>query len=150
MEMIHSPDRGKIQFAGFLLDSLVAPECSEFTSCSMPELAEPQNYSGSFFLNNLFINGDLNPARPLIVVFLRRYAQAVREYRAARILIFDYLAALPQTNNVTGLYSRALSHFEQAVSNLYLSLMAHRRIGVCTSPTVQDPSNQMMGHLRVN
>lgn len=135
--MSDQPKRGTMKFAGFLLDSLVAPECSTFTSCAMPELAEPENYSGSFFLNNLFIEAD--PARSLIVVFFRRYAQAVREYRSTQSLIAEYLHALPQTNNVTGLYHRALSHLEQAITNLYLSLMAHRRIGQLHVPDEPRP-----------
>src|SRR3981189_1565492 len=106
---------------------MVAPECSTLTSCDMPDLPDPANYWGSFFLNNI-LSEKPDPPRPLIVVFLRRYAQAIREYRIARSFIADYVAALAETNNVSGLYLRSLSHFEQAISNLYLALMAHKAI----------------------
>jgi hypothetical protein len=127
-----------IRWAGHLLDAMVAPECSSLTSCDVPELPEPANYWGSFFLNNIF-STEPDRARPLIVVFLRRYAQAVREYRAARETIAEYMAALPQTNNVSGLYLRSLSHFEQAIINLYLALMASKSIAQLIVPGTEDP-----------
>jgi hypothetical protein len=129
---------GNIHWAGHLLDAMVAPECSTLTSCDVPELPEPTNYFGSFFLNNIF-SAEPDRARPLIVVFLRRYAQAVREYRVARETTAEYIAALPQTNNVTDLYLRSLSHFEQAIINLYLALMASKSIAQLIVPGTEDP-----------
>jgi hypothetical protein len=48
------------------------------------------------------------------LVFLRRLAQAVREYRAGREQLGEYVAVLAHTNNASGLYLRALARPKQA------------------------------------
>ncbi len=134
-------DTSTMRWSPYVLDRMVAPECSALTACNAPDVPELVNYFGSFFLNSIFVAPGPDKARPLILVFVRRLAQAIREYRSARDYLSQYVAALPQTNNVTGLYLQALSHFEQTVVNAYLALLAHYAIGKTIDPSAGKPFN---------
>jgi hypothetical protein len=115
-------------WAGHLLDSLVAPEMSKVSVCAAPDIPEPPSYFGSYFLNNVFIAPIPEDVRPLVIVFLRRWTFAVREYRAGRDHLSRFAGDLPRTNNQIGLFLSALGHFEHCIINAYLALMAVRAL----------------------
>jgi hypothetical protein len=131
-----SVDPGSVRWAGDILDRLVAPECSSVSECNAPEIPELPNYFGSFFLNNVFQFNFPDPARPMIVIFLRRLAQSVREYRAGRERLSEYVSALPKTNNVASVYLKSLAHFEQAVGSAYVALLSHNTVAKLIEPKV--------------
>jgi hypothetical protein len=138
-------DTSNMKWAGHLLDRLVAPECSSISECRAPEIPELPNYFGSFFLNNVFQGEVEDKTRSLILLFLRRLAQGVREYRFGREQFLRFVETLPRTNNVTGLYLRALSHFEQAVINTYLAVLAHAAIAGIIVPSSERPYKKSDG-----
>jgi hypothetical protein len=113
-----------LQFSDHVLDHFVGPECSKFTKCDMPDIDEPSDLLGSYILSSLFIADSM---RALIIVLLRRHAQAVREYKAARSNVVGYIARLPV--HAPSLYFQATCHLEQSVSNLYQALEASQFIG---------------------
>ena len=95
-----------VQWAGFLLDRLVAPKCSVLAKCLAPEVAELPNYFGSFFLNNIFIAKTSDNIRSLTIVFLRRLTNAVRDYRYGREKMLACVAARPCSNDMVRAYLR--------------------------------------------
>ena len=84
-----------IQYSNSILDRLIAPDYSSLTVCSAPELPELPNYFGSFFLENILGLGAADEIKSAIIVFLRRLASAVREYRQGREALVEFIA-LPQ------------------------------------------------------
>jgi hypothetical protein len=115
-------------WAGHLLDSFVAPEMSKVSVCNAPDIPEPPNYFGSYFLTNVLIAPIPEDVRPLVIVFLRRWTFAVREYRAGRDHLSRFALDLPKTNNQIGLFVTALGHFEHCIIHTYLTLMAVRAL----------------------
>jgi hypothetical protein len=113
-----------VQWAAFLLDRLVAPKVSTLRGCSAPELAEPAKHFGSFFLNNVWLDGQ-NPALPFCAVYFRRLATAFREYRSGRERMIQCVNAQPHSNEMVTHYLSALTNFEAAIVNSYLALLAH-------------------------
>jgi hypothetical protein len=112
-------------WAAPVLDSIVAPEMSQVTTCSAPDISEPQVSFATYFLRNALL-GPTYPdrLRPPANVYLRRWTLALSEYRAGRECLSKYVAGLPQTNNQTGLFLSAVGHFEHSVIDAYLALMA--------------------------
>ena len=123
MDEPKEPSRGF--WAPNILDSIVAPETSQVTTCSAPDISEPQVNFVTYFLRNALL-GLTYPdrLRPPANVYLRRWALALSEYRAGRECLSRYVARLPETNNQTGLFLSAVGHFEHSVINVYLALMA--------------------------
>jgi hypothetical protein len=103
------------------------------TVCSAPELPELPNYLGSFFLNNILRSDAPDETKSAMIVFLRRLASAVREYRQGREALVEFIA-LPQGSapGIT-LYLKSLSHFEYTIVNSYLVLLAHNAIAATFS-----------------
>jgi hypothetical protein len=127
-------DGGGTQWGPYVLDRLVAPKCSDLTACLAPELPEPSNYYASFYLNNIFVLGGPDKVRSPTIVFLRRLANAFRDYRAGRERMLECVAALQHSNAMVQGYLAALSHFESAIVNTYLALMSHVAIGKLIDP----------------
>ena len=134
-----SADGGTTQWGPYILDRLVAPKCSDLTACLAPDLPEPTNYYGSFYLNNIIMTGVPDKVRSPIIVFLRRLANAVRDYRAGRGRMLECVAALQHSNAMVQGYLAALSHFESAIVNTYLALMSHEAIGRLIDPNHPRP-----------
>ncbi|RZN35697.1 hypothetical protein [Bradyrhizobium sp. Leo121] len=134
-----SADGGTTQWGPYVLDRLVAPKCSDLTACLAPELPEPSNYYASFYLNNVFVVGVPDKVRSPIIVFLRRLANAVRDYRAGRERMLECVAALRHSNAMVQGYLAALSHFESTIVNTYLALMSHEAIGRLMDPHFPKP-----------
>jgi hypothetical protein len=108
------------------LDRQVAPELSTLRRCSALDIPEPQDYRAALFLNNV-LNGATREDGLLIeVTFIRRWTVAVLEYRSGREHLLKFVSDLPRTNNQTGIFLRALAHFESCAVNTYLGLMASR------------------------
>ena len=122
-----------IQFSNLILDRLIAPDYSSLTVCSAPELPELPNYFGSFFLSNILRSDAADETKSAMIVFLRRLASAVREYRQGREALVEFIA-LPQGSapGIT-LYLKSLSHFEYTIVNSYLALLAHNAIATTFS-----------------
>ena len=120
-----------VQWAGPLLDRLIAPEFSSVTSVSPPDVPELPNQHGSFFLNNVFITEFTDKARPLIFAMLRHLTQATREYRTACGALAEFRNAKPQSNDAATLYLRALAHFEHSVIHCDLSVSLSHAAARC-------------------
>ena len=134
-----SADGGTTQWGPYVLDRLVAPKCSGLTACLAPELPEPSNYYASFYLNNIFVTGVPDKLRSPIIVFLRRFANAVRDYRAGREQMLECVAVLQHSNAMVQGYLAALSNFESAIVNTYLALMSHGAVGRLLDPNFPRP-----------
>jgi hypothetical protein len=107
-----------------VLDRQVAPELSTLRKCAAPDIPEPQDYRAALFLNNV-LNGATREDGLLIeVTFMRRWTGAVFEYRSGREHLLNFVSDLYRTNNQTGIFLRALGHFESCAINTYLALMA--------------------------
>jgi hypothetical protein len=117
-----------IQYGNHILDRLIAPEYSSVTVCGAPELPELPNYFGSFFLNNMFHAQDSDKAKSTIIVFLRRLAGAIREYRIGRDLLLQFVASPRDAQPGIELYLRSLAHFEYSIVNAYLVVEAYNEI----------------------
>src|SRR5215471_6883778 len=138
-----------VQWGPFVLDKLVAPKCSKLTACLAPELREPYDYFTDFFLNNVvsFIdnpNHDDNTRWPTIV-FLRRLANAAQAYRDGRDQMLKCVSASRHSNDMVRAYLNSLSHFESAIVNTYLALMASKAVGALIDPTMPRPFNSKDG-----
>ena len=134
-----SADGGSVQWGAFVLDRLVAPKCSELTECLAPELPETSDFFASFYLNNALVLSVPDRVRTPITVFLRRLANAGRDYRAGRGRMLECVAALQHSNKMLRGYLAALSHFESAIVNAYLALMMHKAIGKLIDPNMPRP-----------
>ena len=111
-----------IQFSHLILDRLIAPDYSCLTVCSAPELPELPNYFGFFFLNNIFQSDAAYEPKSAIIVFLRRLASAVGEYRQGREALVEFIALPQDTPPGITVYLKSLSHFECTIVNSYLAL----------------------------
>ena len=80
---------GMAGYGAFVVDGFGAPHLSKLTECGAPEIDEPQNYLGSFVLNNLFAVRYSDPMKRLTLMFGRRADSAVREYRTGRELLLE-------------------------------------------------------------
>lgn len=134
-----SAEGGSVQWGAFVLDRLVAPKCSELTECLAPELPEAADFFASFYLNNALVLSVPDKVRTPITVFLRRLANAGRDYRAGRDRMLECVAALQHSNAMLRGYLAALSHFESAIVNAYLALMMHEAIGKLIDPNMPRP-----------
>lgn len=134
-----SADGGSVQWGAYVLDRLVAPKCSELTECLAPELPEASNFFASFYLNNALVLGVPDKVRSPITVFLRRLANAGRDYRAGRDGMLKCVAVLQHSNAMVRGYLAALSHFESVIVNAYLALMVHEAIGKLIDPNMPRP-----------
>ena len=122
------------QWAGFQLDLYVAPKSSALAKCLAPEVAEPPDYFSSFFLNNVLTEQGSDRTLSLTNVFLRRFANAVQDYRNGRKEMLACVAALPRSDDMIRAYMRALSYFEASVVNTNLALKAHDTVGKIWDP----------------
>src|SRR5262245_2531988 len=102
-----------IQFSNLILDRLIAPDYSSLAVCSALELQELPNYFGSFFLNNIFQLDAVDETA--MIVFLRRLASAVREYRQGREAPVEFIALPRDSAPGIALYLKSLSHFEYTI-----------------------------------
>jgi hypothetical protein len=116
------------QFSDEILNTYFAPRLSELTVCGAPDVAPLENYSLVLALNEtLGPSRYKDPkARILLGVFIRRLDVAIREYRSGRDALATYVAALPHRHELAS-FTRALSHFENCVLQLHVSLLALRR-----------------------
>lgn len=123
-----------VQWPGFVLDQYVAPKSSALAKCLAPEVPKLPDYFGSFFLNNIFTEQLPERTLSLTNVFLRRFVNAVQDYRNARKEMLRCVAALPCSNAMVRAYMRALSYFEACVVNTNLALKAHDTVGKLWDP----------------
>ena len=123
-----------VQWPGHLLDRYVAPKSSALTKCLAPEVPEAPDYFGSFFFNNVFTEQEPDRTLSLTNVFLRRFANAVEDYRNGRKEMCACVAALQCSNEMVRAYMRALSYFEACVVNTNLALKAHDTVGKLWNP----------------
>ena len=133
-----------VQWSPNLLDQLVAPKCSALTSCLAPDLPEPYDYLGSFFLNNFVLFVD-NPnhhdnTRWPTSVFLRQLANATTGYRNGRYQMLKCVSAPRHSSEMARAYLDTLSYFESAIVNAYLALMAHEVVGKLINPAAASRS----------
>jgi hypothetical protein len=117
-----------------VLEQFISPELSQLNVSGAPELKEPPNYFGSFILNAIFKVRYADEWRCLGLVFLRRYQHAVREYAMGREVLQEYIEKLKISNNHTGTYLKAVTHFEQAIASICISLLSLRQVIKCASP----------------
>ena len=87
-----------VQWPGFVLDRYVAPKSSALAKCLAPEVPKLPDYFGPFFLNNIFTEQLPERTLSLTNVFLRRFVNAVQDYRNARKEMLRCVAALPCSN----------------------------------------------------
>jgi hypothetical protein len=130
------------QWGPFVLDRLIAPKCSELTACLAPELPEPYNYFGTFFLNNVLIFDFPDNTRSLTIAFLRRLKNATQAYRDGRDQMLRCVAALRHSNEMVRAYLDSLSHFESAIVNAYLALLAHDAVAKLIDPVAPRSFNK--------
>jgi hypothetical protein len=123
-----------VQWHGFLLDRYVARKSSALAKCLAPEVPEPPDYFGSFFLNNILTEQDPEFTLSLTNVFLRRFANAVQDYQNGRKEMLACVAALTRSDNMVRAYMRALSYFEACIVNTNLALKAHDTVGKIWDP----------------
>ena len=123
-----------VQWPAVVLDRYVAPKCSALVNCLAPEVPELHDYFGSFFFNNIFTEQLPERTLSLTNVFLRRFANAVQDYRNGRREMLACIAAPPCSNEMVRAYMRALSHFEASVVNTNLALKAHDTVGKLWNP----------------
>ena len=123
-----------VQWPGYLLDRYVAPKSSALAKCLAPEVSELPDYFGSFFFNNIFTEQVSDRTLSLTNVFLRRFANAVEDYRNGRKEMLACVAALQCSNDMVRGYMRALSYFEACVVNTNLALKAHDTVGKLWNP----------------
>jgi hypothetical protein len=123
-----------VQWDGFVLDRYVAPKSSSLAKCLAPEVPELPDYFGSFFLNNILTEQDPEITLSLTNIFLRRFANAVQDYRNGRKEMMACVAALTRSNDMVRSYMRALSYFEASIVNTNLALKAHDTAGKIWDP----------------
>jgi hypothetical protein len=123
-----------VQWPSYVLDRYVAPKSSALTKCLAPEVPELPDYFGSFFFNNIFTEQTAERTLSLTNVFLRRFANAVQDYRNGRKEMLACVAAVPCSNDMVRAYMRALSYFEASVVNTNLALKAHDTAGKLWNP----------------
>ena len=89
-----------------------------------------QNYRTilGIFLNNIFQSDAAYEPKSAIIVFLRRLASAVGEYRRGREALVEFIALPQDTPPAITVYLKSLSHFECTIVNSYLALEAHNAI----------------------
>jgi hypothetical protein len=116
----------RVKWAARVLDSIVAPEMSQVTICSAPDIPEPRVSLATYFLRSALGRTYPDELRPPANVYLRRWTLALSEYRAGRECLLRYVAELPETNNRTGLFLSAVGHFEHSVISAYLAVMAFK------------------------
>jgi hypothetical protein len=131
-----------VQWAGFLLDRYVAKKSSGLTKCLAPEVPELPNYFGSFFLNNIYTGQVPERTLSLTNVFLRRFTNAVEDYRNGRKEMLACVTALPCSSDMVRAYMRALSYFEVSIVNTYLALKAHDTVGKIWDPAAPPTFNK--------
>jgi hypothetical protein len=134
-----------VQWDGFLLDRYVARKSSALAKCLAPEVPEPPDYFSSFFLNNILTEQVAEITLSLTNVFLRRFANAVQDYRNGREEMLTCVAALPRSNDMVRAYMRALSFFEACIVNTNLALKAHDTVGKIWDPAQPRTFNKRDG-----
>ncbi len=126
-----------VQFSVSILDDLTAPKLSLLNSCGAPDVPELPNYHGSLMLNQTFGPGKYaEPAKVLLLNFVRRLRWATEEYRSGRANLKEYISALPQ--HELGYFNRALAHFEDCVLNANVAIACLNGLGTCLRSA--DPS----------
>lgn len=117
-----------VQFSAVILDDLTAPKLSLLNSCGAPDVPELPNYHGSLVLNQAFGPGKYKePAKVLLLNFLRRLRSATEEYRSGRGNLKRYISALPQ--HELGYFNRALVHFEDCILNANVAIVCLNGLG---------------------
>lgn len=111
-----------IQWAGYLLDGLVAPEFSTLDSIGLPEVPPLPDYFEAFLINNVLVARAADKARPLIFAMLRHLGQATIEYRAASHGLIEFSACKPQSNQAIAAYLRSLSQLEHVIIRVDLAV----------------------------
>jgi hypothetical protein len=133
MTMDEPKQPSRVRWGAPVLDNIVAPEMSQVTTCSAPDIPEPQVSLATYFLRNALGPALPTHLRPPANVYLRRWTLALSEYRAGRECLSRYVAGLPETNNETGMFLSAVGHFEHSVVDAYVAMMAmtafERQIG---------------------
>jgi hypothetical protein len=128
MRIVDEPkEPSRLRWAARVLDSIVAPEMSQVTICSAPDIPEPRASLATYFLRSALGRPYPDQLRPPANVYLHRWTLALSEYRAGRECLSRYVAGLPETNNRTGLFLSAVGHFEHSVIDAYLAILAFKR-----------------------
>jgi hypothetical protein len=138
-----------------VLDNYVAPELSSLKVCFAPDIPDPPSLFGTFLLNDVLI-GPVVPTivRPHTVVFLRRWRNAIEEYRTGRERLVSYVSKLPQTNSISSVFLSALSHFEQCIISghiaaLLLARLVEHATGSKSNPAFTAGDGSVVDRLRV-
>jgi hypothetical protein len=117
-----------VQFSIEILDSLTAPKLSLLSSCGAPDVPELPNYHGLLVLNQALGFGKYKePAKVLLLNFLRRLRSATEEYRSGRENLEKYVSALPQ--HELGCCNRALAYFEDCILNANVAITCLSGLG---------------------
>ena len=104
-------------FGPTVLNKYGAPKLSKLTECGAPPLDEPANYIENHLLNRIFGRTDPEPVGRLVLMFGRRVINAIREYRAGRDKLLEYLRGLPMSNGQFMRAMEAATHFEQCIAS---------------------------------
>jgi hypothetical protein len=128
-----------VQWNAGVLDRLVAPKCSALTGCLAPELAQPYDYFGVYFLNNIFTSDRPDKTRWPTIVFVRRLTNAIQAYRDGREQMLKCVNALQHSSEMLRAYLDALSFFENTIVNGYLALLAQKIVGKIIDSNHPDP-----------
>lgn len=113
------------QFNHALLGRLIAPEISNFTSASVPDLSESfpesDHWIANYFLNSVFTGNFSGKWRVYAQNLIYRAQNCLFEYERARQLTSEFLATTTPGKPATRSYFRMLSAWETSLLNFSIA-----------------------------
>jgi len=108
-----------VPWSNYVTDKFMAPEMSQFTSATLPDLSaidsEQEHWLANYILNSIMRVNVESPDRQRFFNFLRRSHSAFEEYAAARELTLTYLTE-PETKLS---YLKAIGHWEALLAYIW-------------------------------
>jgi hypothetical protein len=108
------------RLTNYALDKFVAPKLSELTECNIPDMSthssQSDSWVGNFILNSIFTFQGNSLFTQYAIYVLRRAEAAFREYRNARLTLFNYVNN--QQKNVS-VYFEILFHVETCIAQMW-------------------------------
>lgn len=147
-----------VRFNTDLLDNLIAPGISKFTTCDALDLTEdhPQaaHWLVNHFLNNLFGPKFKNTYRQYAINLLFRAEVAFHDYHEARVATFEYLEKGKPDSPAIRTYFRAISRWESCLLNIqvFIDLInkMHADLGDLPCFTENDGSKEQRAYSMAN
>lgn len=113
------------QFNHVLLERLIAPEISSFTSATVPDLSESfpdsEHWIANYFLNSVFTGNFSGKWRVYAQNLIYRAQNCLFEYERARQLTDEFLAKTAPGKPATRAYFRMLSAWETSLLNFSIA-----------------------------